>query len=200
MKTILFAGALLAGFAPHAVAQYPEWRHSGSLYVLTTPEGADLPAGASVEGFPLLLRLDNGSFDFSQATAGGEDIRFSAEGKPLAYQIEEWDAVKGVASIWVRIPVIKGNARQEIKLHWSKADAANESSGAAVFNENNCYASVLHMNDVLKDELGAVKPADSGTTVAPLYDRAGPSFCGGAGHQLRARYHDLSDRLQRPLF
>jgi hypothetical protein len=27
-----------------AFAQYPGWQHSGSLYILTTPEGANLPA------------------------------------------------------------------------------------------------------------------------------------------------------------
>ena len=33
-----------------ASAQYPGWQHSGSLYILTTPEGANLPAKASDQG------------------------------------------------------------------------------------------------------------------------------------------------------
>jgi hypothetical protein len=36
--------------------------------------------------------------------------------------------------VWVKVPVIKGNAQQEIKLHWGKVDAVSESNGAAVFN------------------------------------------------------------------
>lgn len=49
------------------------------------------------------MRLDKDFFDFRQARAGGEDIRFStAAGDPLPYQIEEWDAAKGRASVWVR--------------------------------------------------------------------------------------------------
>ncbi|MEO2168283.1 MAG: DUF2341 domain-containing protein, partial [bacterium] len=48
-------------------------------------------------------------FDFSQAKPRGEDVRFSANGKPLAYQIERWDAAGGKAEVWVRIPTIKGN-------------------------------------------------------------------------------------------
>ena len=136
-KLLLLASALLGGFTPQSFTQYPDWQHEGSLYILTTPEGANLPAAASEENFPLLVRLNRGVFDFSQAKASGEDIRFSADSKPLTYQVEEWDASNGVASIWVRIPVIKGNARQEIKMHWGKADAASESSGAAVFNESN---------------------------------------------------------------
>lgn len=145
------------------LAQYPSWNHSGSLTILTTPEGANLPAMASEENFPLLVRLDKEWFDFSQAKTGGEDIRFSSEGKPVSYQIEEWDLGRGTASIWVRIPSIKGNARQEFKMFWGKADATSESSGQTVFNESNGYVSVWHMNDPVKDEVGTVKTRDSGT-------------------------------------
>ena len=106
-----------------ALAQYPGWQHEGSLYILTTPDGANLAATALEENFPLLVRLNRQPSLSARRSTHGEDIRFSAGGKPLAYQIEEWDASKGAASIWVRIPVIKGNARQEIKLHWGKRDA-----------------------------------------------------------------------------
>ena len=102
MKTLLALGSVLILGGP-AFADYPGWKHSGSVFVLTTPEGADLPASAAVEGFPLLVRLHRDSFDFAQAKANGDDIRFaSAAGEPLAYQIDEWDAAKGAASVWVR--------------------------------------------------------------------------------------------------
>ncbi|MFZ4482109.1 MAG: DUF2341 domain-containing protein, partial [Rhodoferax sp.] len=140
-----------------ASAQYTGWQHSGSMYILTTPEGANLPATASEENFPVLVRLNKDVFDFKQAKDNGEDIRFSdAAGKPLAYQIEEWDAAVGNASIWVRISAIKGNAHQEIKMFWGKADAAGESSGTAVFNESNGYLCVFHMTDPVKDEVGVL--------------------------------------------
>jgi hypothetical protein len=114
--------------------QYQDWRHSGSMYILTTPEGANLPATAAVENLPLLVRLDKDFFDFKQAQAKCEDLRFAAEGKALAYQIEAWDSANGTASIWLRVPRIKGNARQELKMFWGKADAKSESSGKAVFS------------------------------------------------------------------
>ena len=76
-----------------AAPQYQGWQHSGSIYILTTPEGANLPASTSEEGFPLLVRLHKDFFDFSQAKANGEDLRWSTTGgTPLAYEIEEWDA------------------------------------------------------------------------------------------------------------
>ena len=156
---------VLLALAGQASAAYPGWKHSGSVYVLTTPEGADLPASASVEGFPLLVRLHKDSFDFSQAQPGGADLRFSSsKGEPFAYQIEEWDAARGVASIWVRIPKIQGDARQEIKLHWGKADAKSESNGKSVFGETNGYLSVWHMDDRIQDEVGTLSSVDTGTT------------------------------------
>ncbi len=146
-------------------AQYPGWQHSGSLFLLTTPDGANLPASAAVENFPVLVRLHKDFLDFSQAKANGEDIRFSSSsGKALPYEIEEWDAKRGVASIWVRVPKVKGNERQELKLHWGKPNAKSESNGPAVFNESNGYLAVLHMNEPLKDVLGSVEAKDVGTT------------------------------------
>ncbi|MEI6605790.1 MAG: DUF2341 domain-containing protein, partial [Verrucomicrobiota bacterium] len=168
-----------------ASAQYQGWRHSGSLCVLTTPEGANLPATASEENFPMLVRLNKDWFDFAQAKPNGDDLRFaSTDGKPLAYQIEDWDAVKGTASIWVRIPVIKGNARQEIKLYWGKADAAAESKGPAVFNESNGYVVAMHMSDPAnpaKDDVGTLTPKNVGATACPAPISNGLHFDGKSG-------------------
>ncbi len=164
------------------MAAYPDWKYSGSVWVLTTPDGADLPAAASVEGFPLLVRLHQDFFDFSQAKTGGEDLRFSdSTGQPLAYQIEDWNAAKGVASVWVRIPTIKGNSRQEIQLHWGKPDAASESNGRAVFNESNGYLSVWHMHDVVQDEVGTLTSDDTGTTATAGIIGLARNFQGGKG-------------------
>ena len=174
---ILFAGLLRV-----ASAQYSGWQHSGSIYLLTTPEGANLPATASEEGFPLLVRLHQDFFDFSQAKANGEDIRFSTRtGTPLACQIEEWDAASGTASIWVRLPTIKGNARQEIRLHWGKPGAASESNGKAVFNESNGYLSVWHMGEAVPDEVGTLESQDVGTTATPGMVGKARHFAGRQG-------------------
>ena len=167
-SALLFARVAAAQDKPPATAaRYQGWQHSGALTILTTPEGANLPASASVEGFPLLVRLHKDSFDFSQAKAGGDDIRFSSStGEPLAHQVDEWDAANGTASIWVRIPRIDGNARQTIRVFWGKADAASESSGKSVFNESNGYLSVWHMGAAVQDEAGTLESKDVGTTAA----------------------------------
>ncbi|MBL8852829.1 MAG: DUF2341 domain-containing protein [Planctomycetaceae bacterium] len=153
-----------------------DWKHSGSIWLLTTPEGADLPADAKVEQFPVLVRLHRDFFDFAQAMPNGDDLRFSLRtGEQLAFQIEEWDAAGGVASIWVRVPIITGNSRQEIKLHWGNPNAAPESDGTAVFNESNGYLSVWHMHDSVHDTTGTLVNNDTGTT-------ATQGVIGGARH------------------
>ena len=152
--------AVDAGASPYA-----GWRHSRSCYILTTPEGANLPLAASEIDFPLLVRLDAEFFDFSEAKTHGADVRFATgDGVPLRYQIEEWDATNGTASIWVRIPMLKGNARQELRVYWGKPDAASESSGADVFDRSNGYVSVWHMAAPVRDETGTVIPKDVGTS------------------------------------
>ena len=182
IKHVMCGVILLTGLWQTASAQYAGWQHSGSIYLLTTPEGANLPATASEDNFPLLVRLHKGVFDFSQSKANGEDIRLATStGTPLAYQIDEWDAATGTASIWVRIPTVKGNARQEIKLYWGKPDASSESNGSAVFNADNGCASVLHVNEALKDELGTVTPVDAGTTPAAGIIGKGRHFVPGKG-------------------
>jgi Concanavalin A-like lectin/glucanases superfamily/Domain of unknown function (DUF2341)/Carbohydrate esterase, sialic acid-specific acetylesterase len=159
---------LLAAAQPaHTHDSLHDWNHSGTLAILTTKDGANLPASASVQDFPVLVRLSKETFDFRQAQPGGEDVRFSADGKLLAFQIETWDAVQGYAVIWVRIPVIQGNQRQLITMHWGRADAESQSNGAAVFNESNGYVVAMHLGDAnssVKDEVGTISPVDTGTT------------------------------------
>ena len=165
-----------------AVAPYPAWQHSGVLTILTTPEGADLPVGTVTEGFPLLVRLHKDWFDFKQAKADGADVRFSTSaGAPLPYQIEEWDAANGSASIWVRVPRIEGNARQALRMHWGKADAVSESSGKAVFNESNGYLSVWHLGDTVQDEVGTLESKETGTSLTNGIVGKARHFPGKAG-------------------
>ena len=163
-------------------AEYLGWEYSGSMFILTTPEGADLPSSASIEGFPLLVRIHEDFFDFGQAKASGEDVRFATpSGDPLPFQIEHWDADGGAAAIWVRIPRIKGNTRQEIRMFWGKADARGESDAVAVFGESNNYLSVWHMSEPVADAVGTLRSTDTGTTATPGVIGGARQFPGGKG-------------------
>ena len=162
----LLVAAMIQASSRPAVAQYDDWKQSGSLFILTTPDGADLPVGASIEGFPLLIRLNKESFDFAKAQSHGEDLRFAtSDGMPLPYQIEEWDPADGIATVWVRMPKISGNARQELRVYWGNALAKSESLGKGVFNESNGYLSVWHLGETVDDEVGSLQSKDVGTEV-----------------------------------
>ena len=142
---------IFSGIITQASAQYGDWRHSGSMYLITTSGGANLPASVLEKDFPLLVRLNRDSFDFSQAKSRGEDIRFSANGNPLTYQIERWDAVGGNADVWVRIPTIKGDDQQAIKMHWGNDKVPSESNGEDVFPTTKGFAGVWHLGENLED-------------------------------------------------
>ena len=142
---------VFAGFLSQASAQYDDWKHTGSIYLVTDSAGADLPASAVEKNFPLLIRLNKEYFDFTQPKDGGEDVRFSSKGKPLAYQIERWDTKGGEADIWVRIPTIKGKDQQAIKMHWGNEKVSSESTGEQVFRTTEGFAAVWHLGDSLED-------------------------------------------------
>ena len=148
---------VFAGFLSQASAQYGDWKHSGSTYLVTDSAGADLPASAVEKNFPLLIRLNKEYFDFSQAKPQGEDVRFSSKGKPLAYQIERWDAEGGEADVWVRIPTIKGKDQQAIKMHWGKDKVSSESNGEQVFRTTEGFAGVWHLGDSAAKNLSYVR-------------------------------------------
>ncbi len=165
-----------------AVQSYEAWAHSGSLFILTTPDGANIPGAATETNFPLLVRLNSSNFNFGEAQSDGRDIRFTtAAGAALSYQIEEWNAGTGTASIWLKIPTITGNSSQEIKMYWGKSGVGSESNGPAVFNAANGYASVIHMNETVTDVVGTVSPNDTGTSLTTGTIGKGRNFTLGKG-------------------
>ena len=165
-----------------AVQSYETWTNSASFFILTTPEGANITTGAAELNFPLLLRLNASNFTFSQAQTDGRDIRFTTlSGTPLSYQIEQWDTANSTAAVWIKIPSISANVRQEIKMYWGKAGVATESSGLNVFNAANGYVSVMHLNETVADSVGTLTPTNIGTTVTNSLIGKGRTFVAGNG-------------------
>ena len=154
------------------VQTYLAWSNSASFYVLTTTNGAYLPASALETNFPILLRLNATSFNFSQAQSTGADIRFTtASGMGLPYEIEQWDAVNKTASIWVLLPSIRGNTNQQLVMYWGNPTAGSQSSGTSVFNAANGFCCVMHMNGNVLDSTGSTAPVNNGATRDERGDR-----------------------------
>ena len=165
-----------------SVQTFAAWAYSGSLFINTTPAGANVTG--SVSNFPLLVRLNSGNFNFAQAQSDGRDIRFTtAAGASLSYQIEQWDAAGGKAAVWVKIPAITGNSTQEIIMYWGKSGVSSLSSASSVFSSSNGYASVIHMGDTLTDEIGTTTPTNASTTATNGLIGRGRSFAAGQGVQ-----------------
>ena len=164
---------------------YSTWSHAQRIFFNTTPAGADVDA--DVSDFPLLVRFDAERLDFSQAGAGGKDLRFSdADGTPIPFQIERWDASLSQAEAWVRVPRIDGNSdRDFISFHWGKPTAVSASRGDSVFSSSNGFLSAYNLNETAENEtegnaLDAVSPPANGVN-----NQATPGVAGLIGNAYR---------------
>ncbi|MCP4172864.1 MAG: DUF2341 domain-containing protein, partial [Fuerstiella sp.] len=165
-----------------ARSQYDDWKYSGSLFLLTTPDGADISEQSQEQHFPVLIRLNSDWFDFAQAQPNGDDVRFvTPSGKHIPFQTEHWDAAAGSAALWVRIPEIRGNSHQEIRMLWGNPQAEGASDGGAVFSAANGYLSVWHMGRKVRDVAGTLESSDTGTTETLGIVGRARHFSGGRG-------------------
>lgn len=129
---------------------YEAWKHFGSIWIDTTPTGADLPAEAVLKHFPLLVRFGSDWFDFD-TKPDGTDVRFFTKESddPLSIAVDHWEAKDLIeCAVWVRVPEIRGNARQELRVVWGNADAPriDPKIKLPVFSSSNGYKSVWHFD------------------------------------------------------
>jgi len=126
---------------------YSKWQYSKSLYCNTTPSGADV--SSNVYDFPILIRLTERNFNFSQANSNGSDIRFSKiNGTTLPYEIERWDAANKQAEIWVKLDTVYGNSNiQYFRMFWGNVNAINASNSSAVFDTIAGFQGVWHLGE-----------------------------------------------------
>jgi hypothetical protein len=165
---------------------YAAWAHYSQLYFNTTPSGANV--SINIRHFPALVRLTNTNFDFSQAKAGGGDVRFAKpDNTPLAYEIEQWDSASGQAAIWVKVDTVYGNnGAHYIRMHWSNPNAQDSSTSASVFDTADGFQGVWHMQ---QGGTGTVKDATMNNfTAAPLGTAARPFDT--TGYIGKAQYFD----------
>ncbi|MBF0432747.1 MAG: DUF2341 domain-containing protein, partial [Fibrobacteria bacterium] len=157
LKTKYIAGSFLLNAAlwllvlvslPNAT-DYSTWSYNRNIYMNTTASGANVSGDES--NFPVLVRLNSGNFDFSEPlTVGGADIRFTkSDGTTdLAYEIERWDDGVDSAEIWVLIPVVWGNNKnQNFRMHWGKVSQTTTESSANVFHTSNNFQGVWHLDE-----------------------------------------------------
>jgi hypothetical protein len=121
------------------------WRYARRHYLNTTASGAQV--NGDVEHFPVLIRLTKNNFNFAEARAHGEDIRFrKSDDAPMPYEIERWDSVIELAEVWVSVDTVYGNSAEHFFLmYWGNSDATDSANGAAVFDTAAGFAGVWHL-------------------------------------------------------
>jgi Domain of unknown function (DUF2341)/Concanavalin A-like lectin/glucanases superfamily len=138
----------------------------------TTAAGAGVMN--SVANFPVAVLLNATNFDFTQAKAAGEDVRFATmDGKPLPYSIEHWDGAAKKAALWVRVDVVGNNGTQAIVMHFGNPDASSAASTKAVFSKEAGFLGVYHLNQ-------------DGNTTADGYRDASANEVHGTGVRMAA--------------
>ncbi len=157
---------------------YSQWNYTRKIKLNTYSTGADV--ATPQQSFPVLIRLSNTSFDFSQAQDSGQDIRFSkADGSHLVYQVDTWDKANKTAAIWVRVDTVLGNnSTQYINMYWGNSTVASKSNGAAVFDTSNGFVGVWHLNGTgTQKRADATANNDSASCVGATYNPIG-IICG----------------------
>ncbi|MDB5047740.1 MAG: Fibronectin type domain protein [Fibrobacteres bacterium] len=128
------------------------WSNTAKVYVNTAASGANITSDQS--NFPMLVRLNQGNFNFSQANSDGSDLRFAdSTGAYLAYETERFDAANKLADVWVLLPTVKANNNSQwFKMYWGNSNAASLSSPDSVFQIGNGFKGVWHwQNNDLSD-------------------------------------------------
>lgn len=135
------------------VMDYFRWDYSRQIVLNTSKTGAGIQS--TVTNFPVLIRLSENNFNFSQSRPDGSDIRFKkSNGSPLSYEIERWDTAAKKAEIWVMLDTIKGNnSDQDITLYWGNNNVSNDIVSNSVFDTSKGFQGVWHMNGKSNDAI-----------------------------------------------
>ena len=144
----------------------------------------------------MLIRLSKSNFHFDQATRAGSDCRFAnPEGNSLAFEIEQWDSVRGAATIWVRVDTVFGtNETQSFFMFWGNPRVAPIANGGTVFDTGNGFMCVYHFNGNVNDAtLNRYNGIDNNTVDAEV------AMAGrGRGFNGSPQYIQLGDLPDRP--
>lgn len=174
-----------------------DWHYRKQISVDTTPQGAAI--NEALGRTALLVRLHTGNFTFDGVKEDGSDLRFvAADDKTvLNHQIESFDALMGMALVWVDVPKVEGAQRQDIWMYYGNQKAPSTSNGQLTFEPN--YTALYHFDGATgtpaKDTTAYGNTAQSATGASidgvigralqfsgqPLLLPASPSLQHGAG-------------------
>ncbi|WMW26464.1 DUF2341 domain-containing protein [Methanolobus sediminis] len=103
-----------------------EWNYSEEIII---KENSD----SSLTNYQVPIILNSSNFDFSLAQLEGQDIRFTSGDSQLKHWIEEWNAKKETATIWVKVPSIPAGSSTTITMYYGNPEASDIASGSGTF-------------------------------------------------------------------
>lgn len=141
---VLVASVILPSISHAADWWQEDWKFRKAISVDTTPSNGNI--SEAVGRTPMLVRLHTGNFSFEGVAENGSDIRFvAADGKTvLNYQIETFDPLLGMATIWVDLPQVEAGTRQDIWMYYGNEAAPAASNGQTTFDPN--YTLIYHFS------------------------------------------------------
>ncbi|QKV64308.1 DUF2341 domain-containing protein [Pseudomonas sp. 43A] len=147
MQRLFLSLLICLGFVLPATAQawwQDDWHYRKQIAVDTTPQGAAI--NQALGRTALLVRLHTGNFTFDGVKEDGSDLRFvAADDKTvLNHQIESFDALMGMALIWVDVPNVEGGQRQDIWMYYGNQKAPVTGNGQLTFDPN--YTALYHFD------------------------------------------------------
>ncbi|NKF28482.1 DUF2341 domain-containing protein [Pseudomonas sp. BGM005] len=147
MQRLFLSLLICLGFVLPATAQawwQDDWHYRKQIAVDTTPQGAAI--NQALGRTALLVRLHTGNFTFDGVKEDGSDLRFvAADDKTvLNHQIESFDALMGMALIWVDVPNVEGGQRQDIWMYYGNQKAPATGNGQVTFDPN--YTALYHFD------------------------------------------------------
>ncbi|XHF33681.1 DUF2341 domain-containing protein [Pseudomonas chlororaphis] len=147
MQRLFLSLLICLGFVLPATAQawwQDDWHYRKQIAVDTTPQGAAI--NQALGRTALLVRLHTGNFTFDGVKEDGSDLRFvAADDKTvLNHQIESFDALMGMALIWVDVPNVEGGQRQDIWMYYGNQKAPAIGNGQLTFDPN--YTALYHFD------------------------------------------------------
>lgn len=123
-----------------------DWPKRVKIGINTSTDGVAVTE--ATQAVPVLLRLHSGNFPFLDARADGADLRLVAgdDTTPLKFHIEKFDGVNELALIWVQLPVLNPNSKNEhIWVYYGNANAAPGSDPKGTYD--NSQLLVWHFGD-----------------------------------------------------
>ncbi|VVM54198.1 hypothetical protein PS684_00079 [Pseudomonas fluorescens] len=147
MQRLILSLLICLGFVLPATAQawwQDDWHYRKQIAVDTTPQGASI--NQALGRTALLVRLHTGNFTFDGVKEDGSDLRFvAADDKTvLNHQVESFDALMGMALIWVDVPNVEGGQRQDIWMYYGNQKAPATGNGQLTFDPN--YTALYHFD------------------------------------------------------